>query len=318
MTFPVDGILLIDKDSEQVVVARNPKYRPEQLGALADKRPMLNTQPLSVLQEQRRQAAFEGSKWIAPLALGLYGLMYAAAGIMPLVWTTFTCALCFLTIVVLSRRYGPTPALDELNDANLLVARGDPQLMAACSTASVPTVLVCDGRRKGMVSLDGLYRIVPAPARSGHLVRAVEEMLSGSRTLAPVRPHFPGKRVLVVDDNAVNRMVARAMLTSLGLEVTLASSGADALEAAAETAFDVVLMDCQMPDMDGYETTRRLTGQLGADCPPIIALTASVSPEDRARALASGMVDYLGKPLPIETLVGLLHHWFSSDLKGVG
>ena len=118
-------------------------------------------------------------------------------------------------------------------------------------------------------------------------------------------------RVLVVDDNAVNRQVASAMLRRMGCEVTLAESGPEALSLLEAQVFDAVLMDCFMPEMDGYEVTRRLrAARLGPERLPIVAVTAATSPADRDAALAAGMNAHLGKPFRerqlYETLAPLL------------
>ena len=120
----------------------------------------------------------------------------------------------------------------------------------------------------------------------------------------------PGPRpahVLVVEDNAVNRLVVQAMLERLGMTVTLANDGAQALAAVQTDDIDVVLMDCQMPIMDGYEATRRIrsSGHPRATL-PIIALTANALAEDRQRCDAAGMDDYLPKPVTGEALASVL------------
>ena len=110
-----------------------------------------------------------------------------------------------------------------------------------------------------------------------------------------------GARVLVVDDNAVNRRVAERMLLQLGHVPTMASDGNEALALLSALTFDLVLMDCQMPDLDGYETTRRLRAA-GRVALPVVAVTASVMAEDRDRCLAAGMNDFMGKPFSARTL----------------
>jgi signal transduction histidine kinase/HPt (histidine-containing phosphotransfer) domain-containing protein/ActR/RegA family two-component response regulator len=105
-------------------------------------------------------------------------------------------------------------------------------------------------------------------------------------------------RILVAEDNMVNQEVVRAMLARLGLTVTTADTGARALEAMQSQPFDLVLMDCQMPVMDGFEATRCIRALPGANARiPIVALTANSQPEDRSRCLAAGMDDFLTKPL---------------------
>jgi signal transduction histidine kinase/ActR/RegA family two-component response regulator len=116
--------------------------------------------------------------------------------------------------------------------------------------------------------------------------------------------------VLVVEDNAVNCMVVQAMLERLGMTVTLAHDGAQAVAAMQAHDVEVVLMDCQMPVMDGYEATRRIrsAGHARAQV-PIIALTAHALAEDRQRCDAAGMNDYLPKPVTSDALARVLHRY---------
>ncbi|MCU0698420.1 MAG: response regulator [Myxococcaceae bacterium] len=108
-------------------------------------------------------------------------------------------------------------------------------------------------------------------------------------------------RVLVVDDNAVNVKVAEGLLQRLGLTTASARDGAEALERLAAERFDLVLMDLQMPGLDGLETTRRLRAR--GDETPVLALTASAMPDDLAACRAAGMQDCLTKPLRLANLI---------------
>jgi signal transduction histidine kinase/ActR/RegA family two-component response regulator len=112
-----------------------------------------------------------------------------------------------------------------------------------------------------------------------------------------------GLRVLVAEDNAVNQLLVRKMLLRLGCEVTIAANGSEAVQSWLSHNFDVVLMDCQMPEMDGVDATRhiRSSGAKGAVV-PIIALTAGALQTDREQALLAGMSDFLTKPLLAKTL----------------
>jgi len=115
----------------------------------------------------------------------------------------------------------------------------------------------------------------------------------------------PPMRVLVVEDHSVNQRVVKAMLERLGHHPELAENGLEALAALRERSFDLVLMDCQMPDMDGFEATRRLRrGEAGPanQAVGVIALTANALKGDRERCLDAGMTDYLSKPLQPEAL----------------
>jgi PAS domain S-box-containing protein len=110
-------------------------------------------------------------------------------------------------------------------------------------------------------------------------------------------------RILLVDDAEINREVGRGLLESLGYNVEVASSGSDALEAVAHSRYAAIVMDCLMPDMDGYEATRRIRDLEGSERhTPIVALTAAAMAGDRERCLSAGMDDYVSKPLDLDLL----------------
>ena len=121
-------------------------------------------------------------------------------------------------------------------------------------------------------------------------------------------------RILLLEDNKVNQMVASKMLTGMGLIVDLAENGEKALAALAEKRYDLVLMDCQMPVMDGYEATRAFRNQepQGARRLPIIAMTAHAMTGDRQKCLEAGMDDYLAKPVKKELLRKLVGQWLDT------
>ncbi|MEY2505512.1 MAG: hypothetical protein QOG27_1792, partial [Verrucomicrobiota bacterium] len=112
-------------------------------------------------------------------------------------------------------------------------------------------------------------------------------------------------RVLIAEDNAVNRFIATAQLGKLGYAVDSASNGLEALEAFGRIPYDIILMDCQMPELDGYEATRRLREQPGHQ-PYIIAMTANAMQGDRELCLAAGMDNYISKPVRIAELKAVL------------
>ncbi len=119
-----------------------------------------------------------------------------------------------------------------------------------------------------------------------------------------------GRSVLLVEDNAVNQRVALKMLEKLGCRVTLANNGLEAVQLLQKKAVDIVFMDCQMPEMDGYQATaliRKLPNPTSRV--PIIALTAYNMKGDRERCLTAGMSDYLGKPIKIKELEEALARW---------
>jgi PAS domain S-box-containing protein len=122
----------------------------------------------------------------------------------------------------------------------------------------------------------------------------------------------PDVRILMAEDNAVNRMVLVAMLRRLGLAATPVFNGAQAVQALQSIKYDLVLMDCEMPEVDGYEATRRIrnaaTGTLNPRI-PIVAVTANAMPGDRENCLRSGMDDYLSKPIEPDELARVLAKW---------
>lgn len=108
--------------------------------------------------------------------------------------------------------------------------------------------------------------------------------------------HF--RRALVVDDNAVNRMIAQRMLQSLGIDVVTASGGAEAIELASGGGYDVVFMDCSMPDVDGYQATRSIRSLEGSSAAvPVVAMTAFVGEDARKSCWDAGMDEYISKPM---------------------
>ena len=119
----------------------------------------------------------------------------------------------------------------------------------------------------------------------------------------------PDIRVLLVDDNPVNQEVAMLMLRQIGCHTEIAEDGRAGLRAFREGTYDLVLMDCQMPTMDGFAATRAIREweqRMGKSATPIIALTANALKDDRERCLAAGMNEYLSKPLSIQKLKNIM------------
>lgn len=127
----------------------------------------------------------------------------------------------------------------------------------------------------------------------------------------PVPPSAKG-RLLLVEDNVVNQKVAMHMLVKMGYEVDLAEHGRQALERLGAVRYEAVLMDCQMPEMDGFEATRHIRDPSSAVLDhdvPVIAMTANAFAEDRDRCIAAGMNDFLAKPVDRATLTQVLDKW---------
>ena len=124
-------------------------------------------------------------------------------------------------------------------------------------------------------------------------------------------PQRPEARplVLVAEDNAINRKVAARMLEKLGYATQMAENGEQAVEAFDAGAFDAILMDCQMPKMDGFEAARAIRQREGESRVPIIAMTAEAISGSRDACLAAGMDDYLSKPVRLEHLAAVLKRW---------
>jgi CheY-like chemotaxis protein len=140
--------------------------------------------------------------------------------------------------------------------------------------------------------------------------RPVGAMPSMAPSPAAVCPQL-GATVLVVEDNIVNQQVLVRMLQRYGCRVDVAVNGREAVQAAAQLAYDCLFMDCQMPEIDGYTATtmiRRQQGMTGHHV-PIIAMTARAMPGDREHCLAAGMDDYIAKPVQSEDLITVLQKW---------
>jgi CheY-like chemotaxis protein len=122
--------------------------------------------------------------------------------------------------------------------------------------------------------------------------------------------------VLVAEDNPVNQRVAVRMLARLGLGADVASDGREAVQSFGRQPYALVLMDCQMPELDGFQATARIRASEGpGQRTPIIAMTASAMRGDRERCLAAGMDDYIAKPVRIDDLRMAVERWLPATIR---
>jgi CheY-like chemotaxis protein len=167
------------------------------------------------------------------------------------------------------------------------------------------------------------YTLVTKPVKQSELYKAIASIfetdiakeesitaVSSSITDTNLLKIKPGTRILVVEDNLVNQKVLLKMLKALGQTAIVANNGREALSILERESFSLVLMDCQMPEMDGFETTRQIRSKKGKNSRiPIVALTAFALKGDREKCEAAGMDDYLPKPIKLDVLKTVLSHW---------
>lgn len=222
-------------------------------------------------------------------------------------------------------------------DAVIATTRADGELPRT-DFISVPLILVTthgghssarEARSRGIVA--SVFRPVRYAKlrdallgiRNGELTRPLTTMelraVVRPETPVPLTPPAAGSlgRVLVVEDNAVSQRVARGLIERMGYQVDLAGDGKRAVESIQRAPYDVVLMDCSMPEMDGYEATREIRKlERGSSRRVIIAMTASAFAEDEARCRAAGMDDYLTKPIDPVLLRATLARWCAPNKNG--
>ncbi|MBL8491889.1 MAG: response regulator [Rhodocyclaceae bacterium] len=136
----------------------------------------------------------------------------------------------------------------------------------------------------------------------------------GEDVEATLGREFRGSRILLVEDEPINREVTLGLLEDLGLSVDIAADGVEAVEQVGRMPYDLVLMDMQMPRMDGLEATRRIRGFPAARRLPIIAMTANAFAEDKAHCLAVGMNDFVAKPVDPDVLFSTVLKWLARDI----
>ncbi len=200
------------------------------------------------------------------------------------------------------------------------------QLKSDASWSDLPLILLAGCGLRGdsaRASHAGFAAYLTKPVRTGQLAECLARVLSATATPHTSRPIITRHqltwdapdtevrgRVLLVEDNPINQKVAMRQLQRLGYEVQIASNGRLALDALDARPFDLVLMDCQMPVMDGYQATSEIRARHDERARiPIVALTANALNGDRDHCLAAGMDDYLAKPFQSQDLAAVLKRW---------
>ncbi len=209
------------------------------------------------------------------------------------------------------------PVLDSLQAGTCSLAVADHRRISRVP-ADLPLVVMAS--RGATVERGGAVRaVLNRPIRRDALRAAVERVFTPTQAkdLSPIpmsRPTTGRARVLIAEDNLVNQKVALRLVQKLGFRADVAANGVEALSALDKTAYDLILMDCQMPEMDGFETTRRI--RMAGEKLPIIAMTANAMKGDREMCLEAGMDDYLTKPIDISSLSTALTRWSSAPRRG--
>ncbi|MDX2268714.1 MAG: PAS domain S-box protein [Bryobacter sp.] len=194
----------------------------------------------------------------------------------------------------------------ELSGSDSFV-RSLERLLAEVEAHSVPA--------EGQLTLTIDTKTLPRPFKA----RQLQSFLLGQSDSSPhtdkpvgkdALPQFEGARILLVEDNPVNQRVGARMLEKMACRVDVASNGFEAVQMVSQLPYDVVLMDCQMPEMDGFQAARQIRSLGGAlRRVPILALTASTTAADRELCFAAGMNDYLSKPISLEALGQAIGRW---------
>jgi PAS domain S-box-containing protein len=216
------------------------------------------------------------------------------------------------------------PEMDGLDLARAI--RDDPNL------GSLPLVMLASvsdrevrERARGLdiaawltkpIRRDPLNRCVLAVLGDGTEAAAEAAASTAAPPARTCLPAHPGRRmtVLLAEDNIVNQKVAVRLLDILGCDTDIASNGREAVDAVHAKRYDVVFMDCQMPEMDGFEATRLIREREVDSRPVIIAMTAHAMAGDRERCLAAGMDDYVTKPVTLDALRGVLAEWVGEQV----
>jgi CheY-like chemotaxis protein len=176
------------------------------------------------------------------------------------------------------------------------------------------------------MKLSGIEACVLKPIKQSRLFNRLAEVMADHVPLAktvplpappPPQPAQPQKpksaRILLAEDNLINQKVAVGLLKNIGFDADVVANGLEALQALERKPYDLVLMDCQMPELDGYEATQRIRDNPKTSTTRIIAMTANAMRGESEKCLAAGMDDYLSKPVRLETLREMITRWMPAE-----
>lgn len=206
--------------------------------------------------------------------------------------------------------------------------KGDPAIASTrlIMLTSLGNQMDAEAMKKG-----GIEACVLKPVKQSRLFNRIAEVMAGHRPLARKKtqtatltmkgvisaPSLTKKptRILLAEDNIINQKVAVGLLNNIGYAADVANNGLEVLAALDLRPYDLILMDCQMPELDGYETTARIRGRADVKGIRIIAMTANAMRGESEKCLEAGMDDYLSKPVRLETLRDMLGRWMPLDAK---
>jgi two-component system, sensor histidine kinase and response regulator len=208
----------------------------------------------------------------------------------------------------LAQRLTRLKRLKQLDPALKLI------MLSSSDIRGEPAVRSLDGYAVKPVLQDALYQLVARAFSSAPKMKTLSHHAPAEAASAVA--DGSRYRVLLAEDNAVNQKVAVRMLERLGCRVDVAANGVEALAMWERLPYDVVFMDCQMPEMDGLEATRQIRQLelIDEGHTPIVAMTANAMPKDQQDCLAAGMDDYLAKPVKIDQIEAVLVRWCASDM----